>query len=61
MIEFLTKQCSKDEDVRFLNWDTPYDFDAYSDELWENFQIVTGVKPPEGKYRSERPPFRCAC
>lgn len=36
-------------------------FDAYSDELWENYEIVTGRKAPTGAYRKEMPPFRCAC
>jgi len=47
----------------FLPFDTPYGFDSYSDELWENYTIVTGNPAPEkaNEYRNAMPPFRCAC
>lgn len=57
---FLEKHADGNDD-HFLYFDTPYDFDAYSDEMWHHFEVVTGMKSPQAEYRYTMPPFRCAC
>lgn len=46
---------------RVLYFYMPYKFDDYSEELWKNFEIVSGRPAPTGQYRTKIPPFRCAC
>lgn len=58
LLYFLTRHV---EGEHYLYFDTPYGFKAYSDELWMNFTIVTGLQPPMGAHRHTMPPFHCAC
>lgn len=60
MIYFLERHVDKEYHLPF---DTPYDFDSYSDEMWEAFKIITGKEPPPvgDDDRVTRPPFSCGC
>jgi uncharacterized protein (TIGR02996 family) len=46
----------------YLSYDTPYDI-PFSDELWEKYEIFTGIKGPPLDHvdRTEMPSFRCSC
>lgn len=58
LLYFLKKHATGDY---YLPFDTPYGFRDYSEELWRNFELVTGMKSPQGEYRTKMPPFSCAC
>jgi uncharacterized protein (TIGR02996 family) len=49
------------DEIFQLPFDTPYDFEDYSEELWKCFEVVSGMKAPQGTYRDTLPPFHCAC
>ena len=44
-----------------LPFDTPYVSLNYSDELWDHFEVVTGLKAPTNDWRKAPPPLRCSC
>lgn len=42
-------------------FDLPYDFKEYSNKMWHHFEVVTGLKSPQGAYRKEAPEMGCSC
>lgn len=55
LLMFLEKH---EDEEPFIPFDIPYQFDSYSKEMWDHFEVYTG-KPSARS--TERPPFRCGC
>lgn len=58
-LEFLKGH--RDGGERQFGFDLPYDFNQYSEEMWEHFEVLTGLESPKGKYRKKAPAMHCAC
>ncbi len=45
----------------YLNFDTPRDFDSYSEEMWDHYETLTGKESPQGDNRHKQPWISCGC
>jgi len=62
LMDFLKRHVNGEHNIPLeigSNYDA--DFNDYSNEMWQHFEVVTGMPSPQNEYRYEKPPFRCDC